>query len=79
MKMITRSSGVPMISRTVRIMTLCSMAQGGGLCIMCQCVCHKTEECYDYENSIEKADDERQAEKRRKYEEYSITHKGAIV
>ena len=45
---------------------------------MCQCVCHRTEECYDYENSIEKADDERQAEKRRKYEEYSKTHKGRV-
>lgn len=52
--------------------------RGGGLCIMCQCVCHRTEECYDYENSIEKADDERQAEKRRKYEEYSKTHKGRV-
>ena len=52
--------------------------RGGGLCIMCQCVCHKTEESYDYENSIEKADDERQTEKQRKYREYSIAHKGRI-
>ncbi|WP_243140297.1 sarcolemmal membrane-associated protein [Hungatella hathewayi] len=45
---------------------------------MCHCVCHRTEESYDYENSIEKADDERQAEKDKKYEEYSKAHNGRV-
>lgn len=51
---------------------------GGGLCIQCQCVCHRTVEKYNYKNSIEKADTERQEEKDRKYEEYSDSHNGRI-
>lgn len=51
---------------------------GGGLCIQCWCVCHRTEEPYDYENSIEKADKERDEEEQRKYQEYSDSHKGRI-
>lgn len=52
--------------------------RGGGLCIQCWCVCHRTEEAYDYENSIEKADNEREAEQERKYEEYSNAHNGRV-
>ena len=44
---------------------------GGGLCIQCWCTCHRTDEPYDYENSIEKADKERDEEEQRKYQEYS--------
>ena len=51
---------------------------GGGLCIQCQCVCHKTDEIYNYENSIEKADDERDAKKKQKNNDYSNAHQGRI-
>lgn len=50
---------------------------GGGLCI-CFCTCHKTDDPYDYENSIEKANAEREEERKQKYEEYSKTHNGRI-
>lgn len=52
--------------------------RGGGLCIQCWCVCHRTDEPYDYKNSIEKADKEREEEAERKYQEYSDAHKGRI-
>lgn len=51
---------------------------GSGTCIQCFCVCHKTEEHYDYENSFEKAEKDRQEEKNRKYQEYSDAHNGRI-
>lgn len=51
---------------------------GGGTCIQCWCVCHKTEDPYDYEHSFEKAEKERQEEKERKYQEYSDAHNGRI-
>lgn len=51
---------------------------GGGICIQCFCVCHKTEEHYDYENSFEKEEKKRQEEKNRKYQEYSDAHNGRI-
>lgn len=51
---------------------------GGGICIQCHCVCHSTHEPYDYENSIEKAEKERQEERKRKYEEYADSHNGRI-
>lgn len=51
---------------------------GGGLCIQCYCECHQTEEVYDYENSIEKANKERYEEIERKYQEYSEKHHGRI-
>lgn len=51
---------------------------GGGTCIQCFCVCHKTEEPYDYENSFEKAEKGRQEEKKQKYQEYSDAHAGRI-
>lgn len=51
---------------------------GGGICIQCFCVCHKTEEHYDYENSFEKAEKDRQEEKNRKYQEYSDAHNERI-
>ena len=36
--------------------------RGGGLCIQCWCECHKTDEIYNYDNSIEKADNERRSQ-----------------
>lgn len=51
---------------------------GGGLCIQCWCVCHRTEEAYNYENSIEKSEKERKDEKEQKYEEYSKAHDGRV-
>lgn len=51
---------------------------GGGICIQCFCVCHKTEEHYDYENSFEKEEKKRQEEKNRKYKEYSDARNGRI-
>jgi hypothetical protein len=51
---------------------------GGGLCIQCWCTCHSTDEPYDYENSIEKANMERKEEMERKYREYSDAKKGHI-
>ena len=51
---------------------------GGGLCIQCWCSCHPTDAAYDYENSFEKADQDRQAEKKRKYQEYSDAHNGRV-
>lgn len=52
--------------------------RGGGLCIQCWCVCHRTNEPYDYENSFEKLEKERQEEKERKYLEYCKSHNGRI-
>lgn len=51
---------------------------GGGLCIHCFCTCHRTEEGYDYENSIEKAERERQDEKEEKYLEFVKEHNGRV-
>lgn len=52
--------------------------KGGGLCIQCWCVCHRTDEPYDYEKSFEKVEKERQEEKARKYKEYSDAHDGKV-
>ena len=52
--------------------------RGGGLCIQCWCVCHRTDEPYNFEHSFEKAEKERQEEKDRKYQEYSDAHNGRI-
>lgn len=51
---------------------------GGGTCIQCWCVCHRTDEPYDYGNSFEKAEKERQEEKERKYIEYCEAHNGRV-
>lgn len=51
---------------------------GGGTCIQCWCVCHRTDESYEYENSFEKVEKERQEEKNRKYKEYSDAHNGRV-
>lgn len=52
--------------------------RGGGLYIQCWCVCHRTDESYNYENSFEKAEKERHEEKELKYLEYCEAHKGRI-
>ena len=51
---------------------------GGGLSIGCWCVCYRTEEPYNYENSFEKSKKERKEEMDRKYQEYSVAHNGRI-
>lgn len=51
---------------------------GGGLSIQCWCVCHRTAEPYEYENSIELANTEREEERRRKYDEYASLHHGRV-
>lgn len=52
--------------------------KGGGLCIQCFCACHPTDAAYDYENSIEKVDQERHEEKERKYQKYADAHGGRV-
>jgi hypothetical protein len=52
--------------------------RGSGLCIQCWCTCHSTDEPYDYEQSIEKANCERQDEMNRKYQEFYEARKGRI-
>lgn len=53
-------------------------SHGSVLRAQCWCECHKTAEPYDYQNSIELADAEREAERRRKYEEYVSMHHGRV-
>lgn len=50
----------------------------GVLCIQCWCVCHRTDEPYEYENSFEKTEKERQEEKNRKCQEFSDAHNGRV-
>lgn len=50
----------------------------GVLRAQCWCECHKTAEPYDYRNSIELANAEREAERRQKYEEYVSMHHGRV-
>lgn len=49
---------------------------GGGLCIQCWCVCHRTDESYEYDNSIEKANQERKDEKELKKQNYIDSKNG---
>lgn len=51
---------------------------GSTLYTNCWCVCHRTEETYDFGNSIEKAKKERHDEMERKYEEFSKAHNGRV-
>lgn len=51
---------------------------GGGLCVYNFCVCHPAMTSYEYENSIEKLEKERQDEKKQKYKEYSESHNGRV-
>lgn len=53
-------------------------ASGGGLCKILQCDCHQTDEAYDYERSFDKACDEEENEKRRKYEEFVKSKNGHV-
>lgn len=52
--------------------------RGGGLCIQCWCVCHRTDEPYDFERSFEKVEKKRKVEMERKYKEYSVAHNGRV-
>ena len=51
---------------------------GGGLCIQCWCVCHRTEETYDFDNSFEKEEMLRKQEKEQKYKEFFEAHNGRV-
>lgn len=51
---------------------------GGGLCIQCFCVCHPTDEGYDYEYSIEKADDERCEEMEKRFLAFVDSRHGRV-
>ena len=51
---------------------------GGGLCTQCWCECHRTDEIYNYESSIEKANDERREGMEQAYQEYSDAHRGRV-
>lgn len=47
-------------------------------CFQCPCVCHRTDEPYDYDKSVEKANNEHEAFKKQKYEEFVATHNGRV-
>lgn len=51
---------------------------GGGLCKFLFCDCHKTEERYCYEKSMDKVCDDYAAEKKRKYDEFSERRGGHV-
>lgn len=51
---------------------------GGGLCIQCFCVCHRTDEAYVYEESFEYQEQLRQDEKNKKYQEFSDARGGRV-
>lgn len=50
----------------------------GGVRMLCWCVCHRQNKPYDYDNSIEKVNEERHDEMERKYQEYSELHGGKV-
>lgn len=52
--------------------------QGGGLCIQCWCVCHRTKDDYNYNASVEKKNDERLEEGKRKYKELVEKRHGRV-
>lgn len=51
---------------------------GSSLCFQCWCECHRTDETYNYETSIEKAKKEREDDRQRRYQEYSDKHHGRV-
>lgn len=51
---------------------------GTDICFTCYCVCHRTDEEYNYGNSVEKYRKLKEEEKERKYQEYSDTHNGRV-
>ena len=51
---------------------------GGGLCIQCFCVCHRTDEEYVYEESYEYQEQLRRDEKNKKYQEFSDVRGGRV-
>lgn len=51
---------------------------GGGLCAQLWCECHRTEETYDYNKSIEKANEDRNEERERLYKEFAQKHNGRV-
>lgn len=51
---------------------------GGGLCIQCFCVCHRTDEEYVYEESYEYQEQLRRDEKNKKYQEFSDARDGRV-
>lgn len=53
-------------------------ANGGDLCKILFCDCHRTEESYCYENSVDKIHDDYNAEKKRKYDAFAEQRNGHI-
>lgn len=51
---------------------------GGGLAKIFQCDCHKTDEPYNYEKSVDKVRDYYERMKKRKYDEFSDRAKGHV-
>jgi len=51
---------------------------GNDYCFQCWCACYKTDESYEYEISLEKARADRQAEKKKKYNDYVSSHNGRV-
>ena len=49
---------------------------GGGRCIQCWCVCHKTNNPYDYENSFERAESDRREEMEEKKKAFIESRSG---
>lgn len=51
---------------------------GGGLCIQIMCACQQTGESYDYDNSIEKMNVEKEDRKKQKYQEFVLAKHGRV-
>lgn len=52
--------------------------EGTERCFTCYCVCHRTDEAYDYENSVERHRKLKEEEKEKKYQEYADAHGGRV-
>lgn len=53
-------------------------AEGGGLCKILFCDCHRTDEKYDYEKSFDKARDDEQKKINRKYDAFAESKNGHV-
>lgn len=55
-----------------------NVVYGGGLCAQCWCECHRTDETYNYNNSIERAKEQDRVERERLFQELVKKHNGRI-